>query len=107
MSSSPVRLPVSCLAVLTLLVLASECGQAQDSADYTVDPSLFQDEYVKVDARVTLSNANNSWAVSIIGRNLDNELTSNYGDDVPAQAGTVWRSVDAPRSIALQGTWRF
>lgn len=72
-----------------------------------LDPSLFQDEYVKVDARVTLSNANNSWAVSIIGRNLDNELTSNYGDDVPAQAGTVWRSVDAPRSIALQGTWRF
>ena len=72
-----------------------------------LDPSLFQDEYVKVDARVTLSNANNSWAVSIIGRNLDNELTSNYADDVPAQAGTVWRSVDAPRSIALQGTWRF
>ncbi len=42
MSSSPVRLPVSCLAVLTLLVVASERGQAQDSTDYAVDPSLFQ-----------------------------------------------------------------
>ncbi len=42
MSSSPVRLAISCLAVLILLVLTSERGQAQDSTDYTVNPSLFQ-----------------------------------------------------------------
>ena len=72
-----------------------------------LDPSLFQDDYVKVDARVTLTNAGNSWALSIIGRNLGDELTTSYGDDVPAQPGTVWRSVDAPRSIVLQGTWYF
>lgn len=42
MSSRPVGLPVSCLAMLTLFVLTAERGQAQDSADYAVDPSLFQ-----------------------------------------------------------------
>lgn len=72
-----------------------------------LDPKLFQDEYIKVDARVTLANADGKWEVSLVGRNLDNELTTSYGDDVPAQAGTVWRSVDAPRSISLQATWRF
>ena len=42
MSSSPVRLAASCLVVLILLVLTSERGQALDSTDYTVNPSLFQ-----------------------------------------------------------------
>lgn len=72
-----------------------------------LDPKLFQDEYIKIDARVTLANADGEWEVSLVGRNLDNELTTSYGDDVPAQAGTVWRSVDAPRSVSLQATWRF
>lgn len=72
-----------------------------------LDPSLFQDSYVKTDARLTLTNAAQTWALSVIGRNLGDKLTTSYGDDVPAQPGTVWRSVDAPRSLALQGTWRF
>jgi len=42
MSSRPVRLPVCRLALLALFVLTTERGQAQDSADYAVDPSLFQ-----------------------------------------------------------------
>jgi outer membrane receptor protein involved in Fe transport len=72
-----------------------------------LDPSLYQDSYLKADASLTLTNATQSWALSLICRNLADKLSSNYGDDVPAQAGTVWRSVDAPRSIALQGTWNF
>lgn len=72
-----------------------------------LDPKHFQDDYVKVDARLTLSGADDKWELSLIGRNLDNELTASYGDDVPAQAGTVWRSVDAPRSLTLQGVIRY
>jgi len=66
-----------------------------------------EDEYVKVDARLTLSGADSGWQVSLIGRNLDNDVSTSYGDDVPAQAGTVWRSVDAPRSLALQANLHF
>lgn len=72
-----------------------------------LDPKLWQGSYTKVDARLTLSNEENSWELSVIGRNLGDKLTSNYGDDVPGQAGTVWRSLDAPLSIALQGMVRF
>lgn len=77
------------------------------SYTYPVAAALFQESYTKVDARLTLSHVVDSWEVSLIGRNLTDKLTTNYGDDVPAQAGTVWRSVDAPRSVALQGTYRF
>lgn len=72
-----------------------------------LDPSLYQDSFLKTDARLTLLSPTQTWALSLIGRNLGDELTTSYGDDVPAQPGTVWRSVDAPRSISLQGSWRF
>ncbi len=72
-----------------------------------LDPKLVQDEYVKVDARIALTNLENTWEVALIGRNLDDETTTSYGDDIPGQAGSVWRSVDAPRAIALQATFRY
>jgi outer membrane receptor protein involved in Fe transport len=72
-----------------------------------LDPDQTQDEYIKVDARLTLADVSGKWELSVIGKNLDNELTSHYGDDVPGQPGNLWRSVDAPRSVALQGMIRF
>lgn len=72
-----------------------------------LDPKLFQEEFVKVDARLTLADTDDSWELSLVGRNLDDELTTSIGDDVPAQAGTVWRSLDSPYSLALQATLRF
>ena len=72
-----------------------------------LEPKLFQDDFTKVDARLTLTNAGNSWELSLIGRNLNDKTTSNYGDDVPGQAGSVWRSMDAPRSFAVQAVARF
>jgi hypothetical protein len=47
------------------------------------------------------------WELSLIGRNLNDKATSNYGDDVPGQAGSVWRSMDAPRSYSVQLLARF
>lgn len=72
-----------------------------------LDPKLWQDSYTKFDASIALVSAEGNWQVSLIGRNLNDKLTSNYGDDVPGQAGSVWRSVDPPRSIALQALLRF
>jgi outer membrane receptor protein involved in Fe transport len=72
-----------------------------------LDPKLFQDDFTKWDARVTLADSDDKWDVSIVGRNLGDKATSHYGDDVPGQAGSVWRSIDPPRSVALQGALRF
>lgn len=72
-----------------------------------LDPKLVENGYTKVDARLTLRPLNGDWEVSLITRNLTDELSTSYGDDVPGQAGSVWRSIDAPRSIALQSSYRF
>ncbi len=75
-----------------------------------LDPNLFQDSYTKVDARISLADADGRWNVSVIGRNLTDETTTNFGNDGlggPFMAGSYFRMVDPPRSIALQGTWRF
>jgi len=71
-----------------------------------LDPNLYQDNYVKFDARVTLANAKSEWELSVIGRNLTDELTSNFGNDIPILGGS-FRFVERPRSIALQGMLRF
>ncbi len=90
---------------LTGFVLVSYTDDFPLQAD--LDPKLFQDNYTKIDARLTLSNAENSWELSLIGHNLNDKATSNYGDDVPGQAGSVWRSMDAPRAYSLQAVARF
>jgi len=85
--------------------------QAYYSDDYyltqDLDPKLIQEDYVKWDARLTLADAGSGWEISLIGRNLGDKVTSNHGDDVPIQTGSVWRAVDPSRSLTIQGTWRF
>jgi len=72
-----------------------------------LDPDLWQGTYTKADARLTLKPEDGRWEAAIIGRNLGDKLTSNYGDDVPGQAGSVWRSLDPPMSMAFQAVVRF
>lgn len=72
-----------------------------------LDPLLVQDEYVKFDASLTLLSPGDRWEVALIGRNLGDKVTANYGDDVPIQIGSVWKSVDPPRSLTVQATWWF
>jgi len=75
-----------------------------------LDPNMFQESNTKLDARVTLADTDRRWDVSLIGRNLTNETTSNFGNDGvggPFMTGTYFRMVDPPRSLALQATLRF
>lgn len=72
-----------------------------------LDPGLYQKSYVKINGRLALVDSNERWELALVGRNLGNKITSHYGDDVPLQSGNLWRSVDSPRSIALQGVLRF
>lgn len=48
-----------------------------------------QPSYHKVNASVSLSSANRSWSVAVIGRNLDDEILRTVGQNVPLSgAGT-------------------
>ncbi|MEE8058108.1 MAG: TonB-dependent receptor, partial [Pseudomonadales bacterium] len=90
---------------LTSFLLISYSSELPLQAD--LDPNLIQDEYVKADARLTLNDKSKDWELSLLVKNLDDEQTSYYGDDVPAQSGSYWRSIDAPRSVTLQGIFHF
>ena len=73
-----------------------------------LDPNTVQDDYWKFDARLTLGHQSGNWDVSIIGRNLGDEITSNFGNDGNGAAGnSYFRMVEPPLSLAIQGTYRF
>jgi hypothetical protein len=43
----------------------------------------------------------------LIGKNLTDKTTSDYGAGIPLFAGSYFNSVAAPRTIAIEATYRF
>ncbi|MCB1678421.1 MAG: TonB-dependent receptor [Halioglobus sp.] len=75
-----------------------------------LDPNLYQDSYTKYDARLTLADTGGRWELSLIGRNLNDETTTNFGNDGLGggfMAGTYFRMVDMPRAVAVQARLNF
>lgn len=76
-----------------------------------LDPVLDQDAFAKFNARVELSSADGMWSVAVLGKNLGDEKTTTWGNDVPlASQGfgeTYFQHIDAPRSFVLQGRYNF
>jgi iron complex outermembrane recepter protein len=78
----------------------------------TLDPKQKQDAYYKLNGRVGVADADGTWDVSLIGKNLLNEQVLPYGNDTPLAGRTfgafsAWRFVEPGSSLALQGTVRF
>lgn len=78
----------------------------------TLDPKQKQESYYKVNGRAGVGDADGSWDVSLIGKNLFNEQILPYGNDTPLAGRTfgafsAWWFVEPRSSVALQGTVRF
>jgi outer membrane receptor protein involved in Fe transport len=77
----------------------------------TLDPKQKQKSYVKSNARIGISDADGSWDISVIGKNIFNKQILPYGNVTPLvssfQAFSAWRFVEPGSSWALQGTVRF
>lgn len=80
----------------------------------TLDPNLHQDAFVKVNARLSLMSADDQWEVALIGKNLTDEEVMTFGNKAPLAttltggAGAFYYAFyDRPRTLALQGIWRF
>lgn len=82
-------------------------GQAETAMATDLDPNTFEDEWVKVDARISLSGDDGRWSVALVGRNLGDKTTTNFANDIPVFTGTYFRLIEAPRTLALQGNYRF
>ncbi|MGB7453684.1 MAG: TonB-dependent receptor, partial [Lysobacterales bacterium] len=75
--------------------------------DEDLDRAEFQSAYQKLGLRISWTSKNEHWTVSLLGKNLTNEITRNHGSDVPLLDGAHYSTTDRLRSIALQATRSF
>jgi outer membrane receptor protein involved in Fe transport len=78
------------------------------------DPRAVQDSFTKVNARISLAETDDTWEIALIGNNLTDEDTIDYGGTgvlaATATGGTgnaYYVLSSRPRYYALQGIYRF
>ena len=72
-----------------------------------LDPNLRQDSYYKLDLRAALRNEAQRWELALVGRNLNDEHTFHWGNDVPFAAGSYFKHREKGRTVAVQARWNF
>ncbi len=73
-----------------------------------LDPSTKHDSATLYNARVSLSGDDGRWSIAVLGKNLSDEVTYAWKNDVPATASNSYFGVpNRPRSIAIQGRYYF
>ena len=68
----------------------------------TNDQDLQQDDYTRLDGRLSLQAQDGRWAVDLIGKNLTNESIVVWGSVWPSVPGGVLLTQQQPRSVAVQ-----
>jgi outer membrane receptor protein involved in Fe transport len=82
-------------------------GQDETELALDLDPNTGQDSYEKWDARLTLRSTDDTWSLSVIGKNLSDERTANFANDHTGFNGGYFSILEPPRTVAIQGTYRF
>ncbi|MGB3627288.1 MAG: TonB-dependent receptor, partial [Henriciella sp.] len=75
-----------------------------------LDPAVAQDAFSKVDASLTFTSPNDTWTLALVGKNLTDETTAHFGDDIPLSnllGNNYQQYVDPPRTLAFQVKYRF
>jgi outer membrane receptor protein involved in Fe transport len=67
-----------------------------------LDPFSYQKAYQKLDARLGIGDRDGRWHAAVIGKNLTNEYTTQWGSDTSLATGTYFRMLDRTRSVAVQ-----
>lgn len=73
----------------------------------TLNPVSYQKAYTKLDLRVGVAGADDRWEVSVIGKNLTDELTATHAFGTPFITGSETFVIDPPRTITLQARFRY
>jgi outer membrane receptor protein involved in Fe transport len=71
--------------------------------DPTLEPTAKQDSWTTIDARVGVGSQDNKWTVSLVGRNLGDEVVLNFSQPFVTTIGYI----RPPMTLAVQGTYRF
>ncbi len=91
--------PVGALRVIGSLSASYRSGIFLDD---NLNPASYQEGFTKVDARIGIGSATNTWEVALIGQNLTDELTSSYALGTPFATSTESFSIDPSRVIGVQ-----
>ena len=82
-------------------------GEDDKQLAQDLDPNTVQSRFTKVDARISVAAPDGQWNVSLIGRNLGDKTTLGFANDVVVSPGSYFGIVEAPRTVILQGTFRY
>jgi len=73
-----------------------------------LDPNTRHDDATIINARIALTSVERDWSVAVIGKNLTNEKTTIWNQDVPfTNSNSYFALPSRPRSIAVQARYRF
>lgn len=75
-----------------------------------LDPFLAQDSFFKLGARIGLTSDDGNWSFALIGKNLTDEDTTTWGNDVALGnllGRNLFQHIDPPRTITLSATRNF
>ncbi|QFU76248.1 TonB-dependent receptor [Halioglobus maricola] len=73
-----------------------------------LDPNTPHDATSIINARIALASNDDTWSVALIGKNLTDEKTYLWRDDLPVTNSNSYYAVpERPRTIALQARYRF
>ena len=73
-----------------------------------LDPNTKHDDVTRINARIALASADDSWELALLGKNLTDEKTYFWNNDVPVtNSNSYFGLPERPRSIALQARYRF
>jgi len=66
------------------------------------DDHLVQHAFTLINARIGISNADNTWEIALLGKNLTDQVWSPNGTDIPLTDGKFFEVTSPPRSFSLQ-----
>ena len=93
---------------LELLVSADVNYSDEYYSALDLDPNTKHDSATLYNARVALSGDSGKWSISVLGKNLTDETTYAWRNDVALTDSNSYFGVpNRPRSIALQGRYYF
>jgi iron complex outermembrane recepter protein len=73
-----------------------------------LDPNTKHDAATIINARIALTGNDDTWSLALIGKNLTDEKTYIWRDDLPVTNSNSYYAVpERPRSIAVQARYRF
>jgi outer membrane receptor protein involved in Fe transport len=73
-----------------------------------LDPNTQHDDATIINARLALTNTDDSWMLALMAKNLTDETTYIWKSDVPVTNSNSYYGVpERPRSITLQARYSF